>query len=191
MRILLLLALSLLGSQVLADWQLDPARSRVSFVSTKRGDVADVQRFRDISGTVDAAGQVRLILPFSGLDTGLALRDERTRQELFEIERFPQAEAVSQVDLAAWEALDVGASRVEILEFSLDLHGKQLRLKAEMLVSRLGEQSMQAVTLEPVILKAGDFELLAGLDKLKKIASVPSISPEVPVFAVLNFQQRP
>ncbi|PAU65612.1 hypothetical protein BZL41_05420 [Pseudomonas sp. PIC25] len=191
MRALVFLLAVLPASWALADWQLDPKLSRISFVSVKRGDMADVQRFTELSGTVDGQGLARVVIPFSGLDTGLALRDERTRETLFETERFPQAEVSSQIDLAIWEQLDVGASQIENLEFQLDLHGQQRRLKAEVLVSRLGEERLQVTLLEPLVIKADDFALIDGLEKLKAIASVPSITPEVPVFAVLNFQRQP
>jgi polyisoprenoid-binding protein YceI len=191
MRALVFLLAFLPASWVLADWQLDPKLSRISFVSVKRGDMADVQRFTELSGTVDGQGLARVVIPFSGLDTGLALRDERTREALFETERFPQAEVSSQVDLAVWEQLAVGASQIENLEFQLDLHGQQRRLKAEVLVSRLGEERLQVTLLEPLVIKADDFALIDGLEKLKAIASVPSITPEVPVFVVLNFQRQP
>src|SRR5690606_25221461 len=153
MRMLTLLSLLLASPWVLGEWQLLPDYSRISFVSFKRGDIADVQRFRDLSGTIDDQGQVRVVLPFSGLDTGLALRDMRTREELFESQRFVQAEVSGEVDLATWERLAVGAAQVETLEIQLDLHGRQQRLKAEMLVSRVGEESVQVTTLEPLVLK--------------------------------------
>jgi len=187
----LLFCLALLTFPVLAEWQLQPELSRLSFVSFKRGDIAEVQRFTEISGVVDDQGAVRLVLPFSALDSGLALRDERMSELLFETERFPEVLISAQVDLAAWEQLAVGEAQVATLEFQLDLHGQQRPLKAEVLVSRLGEESMQVSTLEPMLVKAVDFDLLEGLERLKEIANLPSISPEVPVFAILNFQRRP
>lgn len=191
MRILVLLFGLLPSLSVLAEWRLEPEQSRVSWVSLKRGDIAEVQRFTEISGLVDDQGAVRLVLPFTALDSGQALRDERMGELLFEVERFPEALLSARVDLATWEQLAVGEARVENLEFRLDLHGQQRSLKAEVLVSRLGEESMQVSTLEPVLIKAVDFDLLEGLERLKAIAKLPSISPEVPVFAVLNFRRRP
>lgn len=191
MRILVLLFGLLPSLSVLAEWRLEPEQSRVSWVSLKRGDIAEVQRFTEISGLVDDQGAVRLVLPFTALDSGQALRDERMGELLFEVERFPEALLSARVDLATWEQLAVGEARVENLEFRLDLHGQQRPLKAKVLVSRLGEESMQVSTLEPVLIKAVDFDLLEGLERLKAIAKLPSISPEVPVFAVLNFRRRP
>jgi hypothetical protein len=191
MRVLALFLLLLSSPWALGEWQLLPDYSRVSFVSFKRGEMAELQRFKELSGHIDDQGLVRVVLPFAGLDTGLALRDMRTREELFESERFPQAEVIGEVDVATWEQLAVGAAQVETLEIQLDLHGRQQRLKAEILVSRLGEESVQVTTLEPLLLKAADFDLLDGLERLRTYIGGAPIGPEVPVFAVLSFQRRP
>ncbi|MOA45979.1 hypothetical protein D3C78_1684390 [compost metagenome] len=58
-----------------------------------------------------------------------------------------------------------------------------------MLVSRLSEGRVQVATLEPLVLKLVDFDLEDRLQPLKELASLPSITPEVPVFAVLGFRQ--
>ena len=72
-----------------------------------------------------------------------------------------------------------------------DLHGQQRRLKADVLVTRQGEGLVQVATLEPVLLKLLDFDLEEKLKPLKEMANIPSITPEVPVFAVLNFREVP
>lgn len=191
MRALLLIVLLSLGLPVWADWQVEPDYSRVSFVSLRRGEIADVQRFTQVTGAVDRAGNVRVVMPFAELDSGLALRDERMRELLFQADRFPQAEFSGQVDLALWEGLPTGQSRIETVDFQLDLHGHRQRMKAQVMVSKLGETRLQVATLEPVIIKADLFAMAPGLDKLKKAANLPSIAPEVPVSAVLDFQRRP
>ena len=110
---------------------------------------------------------------------------------LFESDRFPRAEVSSEVDLETWERLAVGAAQTETLDIQVDLHGRQQRLKAEVLVSRLGESNVQVATLEPLLLKAGDFDLLEGLEQLRQYIGGAAISPEVPVYALLSFQRRP
>jgi polyisoprenoid-binding protein YceI len=191
MRCLTLLLALLLSPLAVADWQLQTDYSRISFVSVKRGDSAEVQRFTGLTGMVDAQGGVRIVVPFSGLDSGLALRDERMRSELFQVARFSEAQVSSQVDLAAWEEMAVGASKIDTIELQISLHGQERRLKAEVLVSRIGEHNMQVGTLEPVLLKAVDFDLVEGLQRLEEISAVPQITPEVPVFALLTFQWHP
>ncbi|QJP07839.1 YceI family protein [Pseudomonas multiresinivorans] len=183
-------ALLVLASPLaMAEWQLDGDTSRISFVSVKRGKMAEVQRFDRLSGQIDDQGAVRVVVPLESIDSGLALRDERMRNSFFEIERFPEAIVSSQLDLSRYDDLRVGQSRQETLDFNLDLHGQQRRLKSEVLVSRPSESRIEVTTLEPLVLKLIDFDLEEKLEPLKAVANVPSITPEVPVFAVLGFSQ--
>ncbi|WP_243434667.1 YceI family protein [Pseudomonas sp. 30_B] len=173
----------------LAEWQLDGDTSRISFVSVKRGKMVEVQRFDQLSGQIDDKGAVRLVVPLASIDSGLALRDERMRNSFFEVERYPEAIITSQLDLSLYDDLRVGQSRPETLEFNLDLHGQQRRLKAEVLVIRSSEERIEVTTLEALVLKLIDFDLEEKLEPLKEVANLPSITPEVPVFAVLGFRQ--
>lgn len=172
-----------------AEWQLDGDTSRISFVSVKRGKMAEVQRFDQLSGQIDDKGAVRIIVPLASIDSGLALRDERMRNSFFEVERFPEATITSQLDLSLYDDLQVGQSRSETIDFNLDLHGQQRRLKSEVLVSRPSEGRIEVATMEPLVLKLVDFDLEEKLEPLKEVANIPSITPEVPVFAVLGFRQ--
>lgn len=191
MRFLWVALLALLSPLAWADWHVVSDYSRVSYVSVKRDGIVDVQRFTNVTGMLDGKGVVRVVLPFADLDSGLALRDERMRELLFRADRFPQAELSAQIDLAHWEELAVGQSEVATIDFQLDLHGHEQRLKADVLVSRLAEKRIQVATLEPVVIKAELFDLQGGLERLKEIANLPFIGSEVPVSAVLDFQQRP
>ena len=183
-------ALLILASPLaLAEWQLDGDTSRISFVSVKRGKMAEVQRFDQLSGQIDDKGAVRLVVSLASIDSGLALRDERMRNSFFEVERYPEATITSQLDLSLYDDLQVGQSRPETIDFILDLHGQQRRLKAEVLVSRPSEERIEVTTLEPLVLKLIDFDLEEKLVPLKEVANLPSIAPEVPVFAVLGFRQ--
>lgn len=172
-----------------AEWQLDGDTSRISFVSVKRGKMAEVQRFDQLSGQIDDKGAVRIVVPLASIDSGLALRDERMRNSFFEVERFPEATITSQLDLSRYDDLQVGQSRSETIDFNLDLHGQQRRLKSEVLVSRPSEGRIEVATMEPLVLKLVDFDLEEKLEPLKDVANIPSITPEVPVFAVLGFRQ--
>lgn len=183
-------ALLILASPLaLAEWQLDGDTSRISFVSVKRGKMVEVQRFDQLSGQIDDKGAVRLVVPLASIDSGLALRDERMRNSFFEVERYPEAIITSQLDLSLYDDLRVGQSRPETLDFNLDLHGQQRRLKAEVLVIRSSEERIEVTTLEALVLKLIDFDLEEKLEPLKEVANLPSITPEVPVFAVLGFRQ--
>ena len=61
---------------------------------------------------------------------------------------------------------------------------------AELLATRLDDRRFQVVTLEPLVINAEDFDLLPGLESLRKFARLKSINPSVPVSAVLIFTAR-
>ncbi len=173
-----------------ADWYLDNESSRLSFVTTKNTEVAEVQRFLVLHGKVDAKGAARLEVELDSINSGIPLRDERMRKELFEINTFPEAQISAQINLQPINDLASGAQLELRLPLSVTLHGKTQTYSAELLATRLDERRFQVVTLEPVVLHAEDFDLARGVATLRKAAGLKSISLSVPVGAVLIFTAR-
>ena len=93
-----------------ADWYLDGESSRLSFVSTKNANVSEVQRFLVLHGQVDPKGLARVEVEMDSINSGIPLRDERMRKELFEIEKFPEALITTQIDLRPINDLAPGAN---------------------------------------------------------------------------------
>ncbi|RMT62984.1 hypothetical protein ALP29_01906 [Pseudomonas syringae pv. avii] len=173
-----------------ADWYLDNESSRLSFVTTKNTEVAEVQRFLVLHGKVDAKGAARLEVELDSINSGIPLRDERMRKELFEIKTFPEAQISAQINLQPINDLASGAQLELRLPLSVTLHGKTQTYSAELLATRLDERRFQVVTLEPLVLHAEDFDLAPGVATLRKAAGLKSISLSVPVGAVLIFTAR-
>jgi len=185
---LALLALASLPAQ--ANWHLDGESSRLSFVSSKNGDTAEVHRFLVLHGKVDRKGAAELQVEMDSNNSGVPLRDERMRKELFEFAKFPEAKVSAQIDLRPINDLANGAQVELRLPLTVSLHGKQHNYSALLLATRLDDRRFQVVTLEPLMLRADDFDLLPGLATLRKLAGLKSISPSVPVAAVLIFTAR-
>lgn len=173
-----------------ANWYLDNESSRLSFVTTKNTEIAEVQRFLVLHGKVDAKGAARLEVELDSINSGIPLRDERMRKELFEIKTFPEAQISAQINLQPINDLASGAQLELRLPLSVTLHGKTQTYSAELLATRLDERRFQVVTLEPVVLHAEDFDLAPGVATLRKAAGLKSISLSVPVGAVLIFTAR-
>ena len=173
-----------------ADWYLDNESSRLSFVTTKNTEIAEVQRFLVLHGKVDAKGAARLEVELDSINSGIPLRDERMRKELFEIKTFPEAQISAQINLQPINDLASGAQLELRLPLNVTLHGKTQTYSAELLATRLDERRFQVVTLEPVVLHAEDFDLAPGVATLRKAAGLKSISLSVPVGAVLIFTAR-
>ncbi|EJM39790.1 hypothetical protein PMI26_04162 [Pseudomonas sp. GM33] len=173
-----------------ADWYLDGESSRLSFVSTKNANVSEVQRFLVLHGKVDPQGLAQVEVELESINSGIPLRDERMRKELFQVERFPDALITTKIDLRPINDLAPGAQLELRLPLMVDLHGKQHEYQAELLATRLDDRRFQVVTLEPLVVNAEDFDLAPGLETLRKMAGLSAISLSVPVGAVLIFTAR-
>jgi len=178
------------GSPAQANWHLDGESSRLSFVTGKNGDIAEVNRFLVLHGTVDRKGAAELSIEMDSVSSGIPLRDERMREQLFEVQRFAEGKVQTQIDLRPINDLADGAQLELRLPLSVTLHGHTRNYNTLLLATRLDQRRFQVVTLEPLVLRAEDFGLMPGLDSLRKLAGLKSINPSVPVSAVLIFNAR-
>lgn len=169
-------------------WQLDNPASRVSFISTKAKDVAEVHRFTELSGTVSETGSVTLAINLASVDTMIDIRNERMRHMLFEITQYPEAILSGQLDLEPIQALHTGESLDLNQEFLLNLHGLESAVIAELRITRLASNQLQVASIKPVVIGASTFGLAAGVEMLREAAGLPGISLAVPVSALLVFQ---
>lgn len=184
---LAVLALGFSGS-ALASWDLDEERSTVQFLSVKNASVAEVHHFSKVSGGIDDDGRATVAIDLASVETMVPIRNERMREMLFETVKFPEATLSAQVpdDL---DDLDAGeTSRVD-LELSIDLHGKTALYTATTNVTRLADGSLQVVLAAPVLVKAADFGLAGGVEMLREVAGLNTISTAVPVDATLVFEE--
>ena len=173
-----------------AAWYLDNESSRLSFVTTKNTDLSEVHRFLVLHGKVDDKGAAQLEVELESINSGIPLRDERMRNDLFQIKTYPDALINAQINLQPINDLATGAQLELRLPLSVTLHGKTQTYNAELLATRLDDRRFQVVTLEPLVLHAKDFDLLTGVETLRKAAGLDAISLSVPVGAVLIFTAR-
>ncbi len=173
-----------------AEWALDYDASRINFVTTKANAAAEVHTFGIVDGDILGNGNVAVTIDLDSVDTAIEIRDERMRTMLFETETYPTATLVGIVDVEAVEALAVGDSSNMSLESQLMLHGTQLSVTLDLTVSRLSENRVLVSSRKPVIINAGQVGLAAGVEALREIAGLPSISPAVPVTFNLFFDQE-
>lgn len=173
-----------------AGWQLDAANSSVGFSTIKNDVVGEGHAFGQLSGSIDAKGVAHLKIALASVDTGIPIRDERMRDLLFEVARFPVAEISATVPLADIESLAAGASVLMPLELTLKLHGAETTLAATLRVRRLDARHVLVTTLKPVVLSAAEVGLGEGIERLREMAGLQSISPAVPVSVVLEFRKK-
>jgi polyisoprenoid-binding protein YceI len=176
-----------LTASVSADWQLNNDASRLSFISIKKGAVAEIHKFSHLSGSVDEQGSVEVLIQLASVDTAVPIRDERMRDILFQTNLFPTATVTAKVDPAEFTGLVSGQFRNTETDVTVSLHGQEKVYKAAVSVTRLRGGSLKVSTIYPIVVNADDFELTKGVEELRKLAGLPAISTAVPVSLLLVF----
>lgn len=172
------------------NWTLDEGASRISYVTIKADEIAENNDFKNLSGAVTAEGAATITIDLASVETGVDIRNERMRDVLFNVAEFPSATVSAQLDRVAFASLDVGESTLQTIDTIVTIKGVEKNFAAELDVTRLSDDRVLAVSIKPVLVNAGGFELTEGLAKLQELASLPSITPVVPVTVSLEFQRK-
>lgn len=191
MKKLPLFMMALLGfaPSAFADWTLLNDESSLHYVSIKSTDIAEINSFNKLSGTVSDQGAVSFDVHLVSVDTGVAIRDERMQAMFFEVTQFAQASVSGDVDLARVTGLGVGETYSDTIQLQLSLHGVTQDVSSHVQVTKLKANKVLITSLEPVILNAAHYKLAQGVEALREIAGLPAVSPLVPVTYSLVFQQ--
>ncbi len=185
------LAFALWTAPASAEWTLDNDSSRISFVSTKAGSAAEVHGFEAVDGQVDDNGRATITIDLDSVNTAVPIRDERMRTLLFETAENPTATLAASVDMEAVSALDPGQETAMVAEGQLMLRGMVVSLTIDLTVARLSDSRVLVASRKPLVINAGQLGLLDGVEKLREVVGLPSISPAVPVSFVLAFDRQP
>lgn len=193
MRHTLLSLLLILGASpvALADWTVDNSQSRLSFVSVKANMVAEVHHFGELEGWLGDDGRFRLNIDLASVQTMIPIRDERMREMLFETETWPMATLSAQLDLAPLRELAVGEQVEMVAEAELDLRGQKSGHTVQAVVARLAKDTLLVTSAQPLVLNAGALGLTEGIERLREVAGLPSISPAVPVTFRMTLREDP
>ena len=164
-----------------ADWQLDPAASDLHFMSIKATHVGEVHSFDTLSGKVDEKGAANLTINLASVATKIPIRDQRMRDMLFEVDRYPTATVTAQIETGPLVSLPAGSELDIELEGDLQFKGQTNPLMTRVKVAKLSDQKVTVRTIAPVVLSAGQLRVTEGLEKLREIAGLPNISFTIPV----------
>ncbi|GAV21373.1 YceI-like domain protein [Mariprofundus micogutta] len=185
-KLCMLLFMILPATAWAADWSLDGANSDINVVSVKKGTVAEVHHFTRLSGSVsDRKATVKVAL--ASVESGIGIRNERMKSMLFDVASFATATISADISHVDTGSLKTGEAVTAIVPFTLDLHGFKKELKANVTIVSL-QDGLLVTSRSPVIVKAADFGLTDGIEALRAIAKLPSISQSVPVSFQLNFK---
>lgn len=169
-----------------AQWSLDLDDSQLSFVTVKAEHIAEVHSFSRLEGQIDAAGNARISIDLTSVETGIAIRNERMQTMLFETGLYPQATVRAAINTDALSAIAVGEDMTLDTQLTLALHGAETVISAPLRVTRQTD-GVRVTTLSPLIVTAESVGLVAGVESLREIAGLPSISRAVPVTFSVKF----
>ena len=170
-----------------AQWTLSNEASTLSFVTVKADHVAEVHTFDELSGAIGKDGSVSIEIALASVNTLVPIRNERMQSMLFETDLFPRATITSQINRDGLANMALGSSEEIGLDFTLELHNQSQTYNTTVLVSRQ-EAGLIATTLKPIVVNAESFDLVAGVEALREVAGLPSISRAVPVSFTVVFE---
>lgn len=171
-----------------AQWTLDAGNSSVDIISTKNDSLAESHSFDALSGSVSADGSANVVIELDSVNTLIEIRNERIRKMLFETANFPLAKITAKVDADTLQKVIEGGKALSLdIPVSVSLHGKEKVITASVVLAQTPGGGLVAVTSRPILIRAADFDLENGIELLRKVAGLNSISAAVPVSFSLEF----
>ncbi|MGB1262114.1 MAG: YceI family protein [Cognaticolwellia sp.] len=187
--IIFTLLFTAISAPTFATWTLDNNASRLNFVSVKKGTVAENHQFTQLSGEINKQAQVNISVDLASVNTHIAIRDQRMKKFVFETDKFSAATFVAQLDKSLLQTLKVGEVQTLNVDGKIAFHGQQQGATVEVSVVKLAENKILVNTIKPFFINADAYGVVAGINKLKELASLPSINTVVPVNFSVTFNQ--
>jgi polyisoprenoid-binding protein YceI len=177
------------GTSAVAKSALTPLRvhtagSVLNFNTTKAGTagvggVTETMQFKRFDGGLDAEGRISLNIDLSSIDSGIGIRDERMQSMLWNVGQYPSVSFSGQIKP---DALPTKAGETVVLEVQgeLTMAGQRKPIIALLQVS-VWQDRWLVGTRKPIVVKADDFGLTAGVESLRAIMGLNYLSSSVPV----------
>lgn len=168
-------------------WALDSEASAFYFSSTKNGDIEERHTFHNLDGNADFTGDFLIRIDLASVDTGVEIRDERMRDILFETAKYPVARIEGKFALGDLAEVAVGETVKRTFAVTLSLHGVEKEMDIAVNFERMKWDRVKITPAGGIVIQAGDFNLESGLETLRGIVGLESISPRVPIDFTLVF----
>lgn len=172
------------------QWQVNNEASQINFTSIKKGSVAEVHHFKEIKGTISESGQVEISINLNSAETNIAIRNERLSNYLFETDKYPSALISTQITPGSIGKLAPGETLHLTRDVTIALHNHSKKQPVSLTVNKLKNNELMVTSAQPVIINAADYGLTDGINKLRDLASLPSISFAVPVTFTLHLNTQ-
>lgn len=173
-----------------AAWELDSSVSYLNFVTTKNTHNVEVHNFLSLTGEIGDDGVAVVRIDLDSVNTANSVRDGRMREFLFETATYPTATITVAVPGTLLSSLATGQTTQTNVTAEVELHGVTTTVTTLVSVQRLSNSRILVQSMAPVLTRAADFNLTAGVETLRSIVSLISISSAVPVDFALVFDAR-
>ena len=181
--------LAALPLSAFGDWKLIPGESHIAFATIKNSAVVESHTFERFSGEVTLAGAANIRVDLVSVETRIPIRNERMGTLLFNADQCPSLDISSKLDTKGLANMEEGGSTHLEVPAKINLHGTEANILLPLVVTRLSSKRFQVVTTKPVIAYASQFGLTKGVEALRLIAKLATITPAVPVTFSLIFEQ--
>ncbi|WP_233079864.1 YceI family protein [Rheinheimera soli] len=180
MKKLALVVAAALSFSAAADWSVNSQQSSLNFVSVKNDVVAETHSFKELTGKLTSAGEFSVAIPVMSIDTIIPIRNERILEHVLAAKQYATINAKGKVDSKVLTGLKTGDSVVVDQALDLTLLTQTQSLMAKVKVTKVSDSQLVVTTVAPIMLDVNKFELNAGVEKLRELAGLKSISPMVP-----------
>ncbi|MEM7505878.1 MAG: YceI family protein [Pseudomonadota bacterium] len=178
------------GPAFAGGWNLSPDESKITFGSIKKNAVGEAHHFSGLSGTVGEDGAATVDIDVASVETWIDIRNERMLEHVFASENFPKVTIATNIDMAEVSGLAAGETTTMTTTANLSFLGKEVPVEADLFIAVLGKNKVLVTTDEMIMLSTADLGVEPGIDELKKLADLPSISRVSPVSLRLVFEKN-
>ena len=153
-----------LSQAALADWALNQDASDLYYITSKAAAVSELNSFSELSGSINEEGEATLTISLASVSTAVDIRNERMRDIVFEVSNYPIASISLNTDGDAMTAMSSGESIRASYDASIQLHGTEQMLTAELLVTKMENGGLQVSLAKPLIINAASFVLAESVE---------------------------
>ena len=109
---------------------------------------------------------------------------------LFDVENFSLATVSAQLKIDEFDGLPQGTSLLRSIPIGINLRGMNGTMSASVKVTRTQENLWHVLSVQPLILNAGNYNLLGGIESLRAIAGLNEITSVIPITFSLEFSSN-
>ena len=168
-----------------APWQLDLTQSELGLTSTKNSQISERHTVRFLSGSVSAEGKARVEVDLGSIETRIPIRNERMQKFLFAA----ATPVLVAVDLEPTMIASLAAGEARSLSTNVVIKANNQEILLPIALSATPVDGAQVRVSGTGELDVGALGYQAGIEALREIAGLKSISLNVPIDFVLTFQK--